>query len=262
MCQIQQTNYINHQPLKTVRPLSILPCSLRPRLLSMGKMQQAGAEARGGRHFPDTTRYPIENELVRLVDRYLARAAWPLRGYPCRIEFEARPNVPSRHELTSAGVNGRGEHVGHARLIFNFVHLYQLPGPFLTDIVPHEVAHLISQLQGIKSGIPIEMHGKEWREWLAKLSHRAEPKASAGTGLFDDRSIRLYKGGLLGRCQCEGPAGFMVVSKRQQKEQGCGACKSSVRLVPLESAPAALRDEVDFIRNYLEEHEVYGWLGE
>lgn len=219
---------------------------------------------RGSKLFPDPARYPLEHEVVRLVDEYLSRAKWPVGHYPCRVEFGARIGVPSQYFLDPDGTNGQGEPVGRARLWFNFAYLYQRPGPFLTEAVPHETAHLLAEYHAKTRGDTIEMHGAEWRDWLTRLSHRATPKATAIAGVFDDAAIRIHAGGVLYKCACHGPSGFRALGGgrgRAPKQEPCSHCLQEPAPVPLDQAPAPVREEVDFVRSYVELHRVTGWLG-
>lgn len=154
--------------------------------------------------------------------------------------------------------------MGRARLWFNFAYLYQRPGPFLVEAVPHETAHLLAEYHAQRRGDTIEGHGPEWREWLAKLSHRATAKATATGGVFDDAGIRVHAGGVLYKCACQGPGAFRAVGSgrgRAPKLTACSYCLQLPTAVPLEQAPPALREEVGFIRSYVELHRVTGWIG-
>ncbi len=73
----------------------------------------------------------------------------------------ARPEVTLTLRGQSAGV----AHPGQNRLRFNPVLLAENPAPFLAEVVPHEIAHLLAYaLHG-----RVRPHGREWQRLMTEV---------------------------------------------------------------------------------------------
>lgn len=215
------------------------------------------------KRFPDPSLFPLEHEVVRLVDRYLSTNGWNLARIPCFVEFGVRIRTPSDHELRLQGADGQGVPVGQLRLWYNFAYLHQRPGEFLYDIVAHQCAHVLTEYEAARDGREVALHGEEWASWLARLSFQARPEASGPGAIFDDRAIRLQKGGLPGRCRCEGIAGFRVLAsvRRSGSDDSCPDCRTAPRPVTPEDVPTSIAEEIRFIQRTLVRTDMGGWLG-
>ena len=222
---------------------------------------EPSAPATGGRwRLPDVVCCPLEHEVVRRSAELLERYGWPFGRIPVRIEFGIRVKVPSNHDLTFDGTNGRGELVGRVRLWFNYLYLRQNVDVFYTDILPHEIAHLLAGLQAQSQNREIDQHGEEWQKFLLALSPGAHTKVNALLSLFDDRPIRIHKGEAPSECKCAGPARFGTFGVNAPRNKPCKGCASIPKPIPLEQIPESIAAEIVLIRSFEEQEEIYGWL--
>ena len=139
---------------------------------------------------------------------------WPLNRVPVRVAFGLKANVASRHKIGFDGKNCQGLPVGRAEAWFNLSYLHQNPKLILSDIVPHECAHLFAVAEAMRAGRKISEHGDEWKQWLSKLSASAMQKGYGWRGAFDDRACMLTKDGISYLCGCEGNSQFHILPLR------------------------------------------------
>lgn len=197
----------------------------------------------------DNADHPLEHEAARLTRAYLEKMSWPFDRMPVRIQFGVR-TVSSQSMLNASLVDGRLH--GKASLFFNYLYLLQQEGPFLENVVPHEVAHILASAEAQRKGVEIKEHGPEWQRWLMSLSINATPKSTGPGAIFDDRAIRLFKGGIPVHCQCEGDARFNVLPSTAEAKLGalsCDLCESLFVRTGRDEAPASILNQYEYIAN-------------
>ena len=197
------------------------------------------------------SRHPLEAEAADTTRRLLEREKFPFDRLRVEVHFGLRVKMFSDHELKRVKVVERHAQ-GTAVLWFNSLFLLQRPESFIPMVVPHENAHLLTELRALAKGVKVEKHGKEWRETFARLSTEAPQEHGSLLALFDDRAISLLKGYLHARCNCSGASGFHCVApsfrtKVERGEKVCGRCKGKFRLV----APSETPNEVKVALEYL-----------
>ena len=206
--------------------------------------------------------YPLELEVVRLVEDCLRSHHWPLNRVPVRVAFGLKANTASRHKGAFDGKNGQGLPVGRAEAWFNLSYLHQNPKLVLSDIVPHECAHLFAAAAALGAGRKISEHGEEWKQWLSKLSATAMQKGYGWRGGFDDRACLLAEGGVAYLCSCEGNDRFHVFPLRNgPPAEPCGVCHQVLTHCPREKIPVWFLGEVDSLIARQMDKNLYGWLG-
>lgn len=124
---------------------------------------------------------------------------------------QANQRLNKRMPLPSVLFNQRGKSAGSARLQrwelrFNPVLLAENPQAFLEEVVPHEVAHLVTfRLYG-----KVRPHGREWQQIMSAI-YGLEPRA---THSFDVSSVQGET--FLYRCQC---SDYPLTIRRHNKIQ-------------------------------------------
>lgn len=215
------------------------------------------------RYYPDHELYPLEHELISLVASYLNSQRWPFARIPCRVVFGLKAGMASQHKLVLQGRNGRGEQVGRVELWYNLSYLHQDPTVFLSDVVPHEVAHVLTETQAAKAapGRKAAEHGDAWKEWLSRLSAQATPKACGWRDVFDDRVSHFACGAVPYRCACAGEAGVHAVSlRRGAPAEACESCGQELKPLSREELNEPLLREADDMLKRTLDRALYGWL--
>lgn len=133
-------------------------------------------------------------------------------------------------------VNLRGRSAGVAelqknRLRFNAVLLQENEQAFLTEVVPHEVAHLLAWKL---YGRGIRPHGPEWQQIMQQVFQLVP----STTHSFDVK--RSGKMGYLYTCACEAREHALTLKKHNWIEGGrryiCLKCKSHLRFLRVDEA--------------------------
>lgn len=187
---------------------------------------------------------------------------WPLNRVPVRVAFGLKANVASRHKIGFDGKNGQGLPVGRAEAWFNLSYLHQNPKLILSDIVPHECAHLFAVAEALRADRKISEHGDEWKQWLSKLSASAMQKGYGWRGAFDDRVCMLTEGGIAYVCGCEGNSQFHILPLRNgPPAEPCGVCHKPLVHCSRDKIPLSFLSEVDSLVARQMDKNLYGWLG-
>jgi predicted SprT family Zn-dependent metalloprotease len=197
----------------------------------------------------DNADHPLEHEVVRVTKGYLDKMQWPFERLPVRIQFGIR-TVPSQSLVTAELSNGRLR--GKVSIFYNYLYLLQRESLFITEIVPHEVAHVLATAESLRNGTKIKEHGPEWQRWLMSLSINATPRASGPGDIFDDRAIRLFRGGIPVKCQCVGEDGFNVLppsSEQKVHETTCGRCDTAYSRTGRDSMTPEVAAAYEYIAN-------------
>ncbi len=123
-----------------------------------------------------------------------------------------------------------------------------------TEAIPHELAHVLHALQAKESDTEItKPHDETWQELVTNLSPDATPVAKI-KGLFDDRAIRMLKGGIGVECECGDEDSFAVFPdspstavKLRNEELTCTTCRFPYQRVGSEKWPEKVRAELKFL---------------
>jgi predicted SprT family Zn-dependent metalloprotease len=200
--------------------------------------------------FTHNADHPLEDEVARVVRRYFENMNWPFERLPIGIDFKARTTASDSrivdYELRDVLLHGK------VRIYFNFIFLLQNESAFIRHIVPHEVAHVFAQAESYRRGITIKEHGPEWQKWLATISADAIQAAKGPGDIFDDRSIRLFKGGTPIRCSCPGNDGYKVIAQSSEarlSEVVCPKCEVGYAKTGRDDAPPEVMCFYEYLAN-------------
>jgi predicted SprT family Zn-dependent metalloprotease len=201
--------------------------------------------------FVANPRHPLEGEVADTTRRLLEREKFPFDRLRVEVKFGVRVKMFSDHDLKRVKVVERLAQ-GTVDLWFNSLFILQRPDAFLPMVVPHENAHLFTELVAKVKGVEVEKHGKEWRESFGKLSTDSPQEHASLNALFDDRPIKLLNGYLSARCNCQGTPGFHCVAPthRGKVEAGarvCPRCKASLKLAPSTEIPIEIKAALDYL---------------
>lgn len=215
----------------------------------------------GTRFYPDAERYPLEREVVVLVEAYLSSQNWPFERMPCRVAFDLKAGSPCRSKNTVSARNGHGQPVGRVEMWFNLSYLHQNPGLFLNDLVAHECAHVLAMAEAAKKNLKISEHGEEWKGWLARLSAVAMPKGYGWRGAFDDNVCLFAAGGVPYTCGCNGDDRYHFIPLRNGPPAGtCGSCHHTLKILPRDQVPLGIVRQTDALLSRVTDKNLYGWL--
>jgi predicted SprT family Zn-dependent metalloprotease len=182
---------------------------------------------------------PREAEIVREVDRILRLRLFPSDRVWVDVRFDYGMAEHSSSKVSLMQING--EVHGTAEIRFQGLFLWQDFPTFFNEVVPHELAHVLLEVRCAERGTSVEKgHGDEWLELVLDINPDAEPAAKV-KGDFDDRPIKLQKGGIPCECDCCELAAFVVVAntpstvmKLKSEDLSCSECHSAYRRIQKE----------------------------
>lgn len=192
-----------------------------------------------------------EAEIVREVDRLLRLRLFPSNRVWVDVRFDYGMADHSASKVTLLEING--EQHGIAEIRFQGLFLWQDFSTFFNEVIPHEIAHVLLELRCAERGVSAEKgHGDDWVELVLDLYPDAEPAAKV-KGEFDDRPIKLHKGGISCECDCDDLSAFVVVAntpttimKLKKEELTCPECHSAYRRISKEQLPSELVAALNF----------------
>jgi len=167
--------------------------------------------------------HPFEEEVCTITRGLLHQHNWPFERISVRIIFGLWVQCPSKNELNIQFEENLLH--GKCQLYFNYLHLLQNPRLFIEEVIPHELAHIFSLAEAKRKKNTIRQHGKEWRHWLFKMNPECSAKPGVLDTSFDDRPIRLYKGGAIFKCKCEGEEAIQIFSSADSESAAAKVCK-------------------------------------
>ncbi|MCF5382104.1 hypothetical protein GIW05_01020 [Pseudomonas syringae] len=175
-----------------------------------------------------------EAEIVREVDRLLRLRQFPGDRVWVDVRFDYGMADHSSSKVTTMQINGDVH--GIAEIRFQGLFLWQDFPTFFGEVIPHELAHVILEVRHAERGTsPEKGHGEEWVDMVLELNGDAEPAAKI-KGDFDDRPIKLHKGGIPCECDCGDETAFVVVPnnpvsamKLVNEDLTCSECHSAYR---------------------------------
>lgn len=186
-----------------------------------------------------------EAEIVREVDRILRLRLFPWQRVWVDVRFDYGMADHSASKLTLLEING--EQHGIAEIRFQGLFIWQDFATFFKEVIPHEIAHVLLELRCAERGVTLEKaHGDEWVDLVLDLHPDAEPAAKV-KGEFDERPIKLHKGGIPCECDCDDLTAFVVmantpttVMKLKNEDVCCQGCHSAYRRISKEKLPPEL----------------------
>lgn len=192
-----------------------------------------------------------EAEIVREVDRILRLRLFPCKRVWVDVRFDYGMADHSASKVTLLEING--EQHGIAEIRFQGLFIWQDFDTFFKEVIPHEIAHVLLELRCAERGVSVEKgHGDEWVDLVLDLNPDAEPAAKV-KGDFDERPIKLQKGGIACECDCDDLSAFVVVAntptsimKLKNEELICQGCQSAYRRISKEQLPSEIAAATTF----------------
>lgn len=183
-----------------------------------------------------------EAEIVREIDRILRLQSFPLERVWVDVRFDYSMAEHSASKVSLLQING--ELHGTAEIRLQGLFIWQDFATFMHEVIPHELAHVLLELRWAEKGqAPEKGHGDEWTDTVLDINPDAEPAAKV-KGNFDDRPIKLQKGGIACECDCDDLDAFVVVAntpasvmKLKGEVHTCSECQSAYRRVTNSSWP-------------------------
>jgi predicted SprT family Zn-dependent metalloprotease len=174
--------------------------------------------------------YAREVQLAKEVSRLLKSQKFPDNRIWVDLRFDY--SMPDHSASSVELINISGEVHGVAVLRFQGLFLYQDFKAMFEEVVPHEVAHILQEIKAKENNTVISKpHEQDWQDMVEDLSPEATPSAKV-KGQFDDRAIKLLKGGIATTCECGDDEAFAVFAdtpgvsaKLHEEELTCTTCK-------------------------------------
>ncbi|HCF2449007.1 TPA: hypothetical protein NIA45_006706 [Pseudomonas aeruginosa] len=195
--------------------------------------------------------YPREIRVAKVVDKLLGRVKFPSHRVWVDLRFDY---MLSEHSVSKVEVMPiSGEAHGVVELRYQGLFLMQDFKSMIEEVVPHELAHVLHEIDAKINNFKVSKpHDTTWERFLLKLSPDATPAAKV-KGEFDDRAIRLARGGIPTHCECGGPEEFAVFAdstansaKLRKEELTCSNCKFPyVRVEEGYSIPILVQQDLD-----------------
>jgi predicted SprT family Zn-dependent metalloprotease len=202
--------------------------------------------------------FPREVEIVREVDRILRMRLFPHKRVWVDVRFDYGMAEHSSSKVTLLQING--EVHGIAEIRFQGLFLWQDFLTFFYEVVPHELAHVLMELRCAERGVTMDKaHSDEWLDLVLDINPDAEPAAKV-KGNFDDRPVKLQKGGIACECDCDDLSSFVVVAntpstvmKLKGEDLCCSECSSAYRRIQKEQWPAEIIAALSFYVGVMEQ---------
>ncbi|MBM3105713.1 hypothetical protein IIE18_11230 [Pseudomonas sp. V1] len=197
--------------------------------------------------------FPREIFAAKEINRLLTNVDFPAERIWLDLRFDLSMTDPTASSLDVMMISGEAH--GIAMLRIQTLYLQQDMETMVTEAIPHELAHILHLLDAKQKDTEIgKQHDEDWQEWLYILAPNATPAAKV-KGRFDERPVKLSKGGLAVECECGGEEGVAVVAdstgnaiKLQEEELECSSCKFPYHRLPNDSAlPTRIAEDLKFL---------------
>lgn len=198
-----------------------------------------------------------ECQIVKEVDRLLRLHRFPSDRVwvDVRFDYGLSEHSSSKSELLTVN----GELHGIVELRFHALFVWQDFPTFMEEVVPHELAHAFRAVACGGAGSPEKQHDEAWYEQVLELSPNIEPTAKV-KGNFDDRAVRLQKGGIACLCECGGEEAFAVfpntpssLNKLQNEELTCTRCLAPYARIKRPEWPEEINQAIEFYESVSEQ---------
>lgn len=201
--------------------------------------------------------YTREIQAAKEVSRLLQLVDFPGDDVWVDLRFDY---MLSDHSVSAVDVLLiRGKPHGIVKLSLQGLFLMQDFTSMLLEVIPHELAHVLHAIDSKVEDYSIQKpHDDSWMDFFDRLADSMEVSPSAKVkGNFDDRAVRLARGGLLVECECGGDEGICVIAdtaansaKLRTEELNCSRCKHPfVRATGAASMPASVAKDLAFLEN-------------
>lgn len=197
--------------------------------------------------------YPRELFAAKEINRLLTNVDFPAERIWLDIRFDPSMTDPTSSALDVMMISGEAH--GIAVLRIQPLYLQQDMQTMVDEAIPHELAHILHAIDVKQKGEEIgKLHDEDWQEWLFTLAPNATPAAKV-KGTFDDRPVKLSKGGLAVECECGGDEAIAVIAdttgnsvKLQEEELECSSCKFPYHRLSQDSAlPEGIASDLKFL---------------
>lgn len=196
--------------------------------------------------------YPREVQIARELSRLLKTVSFPDDRIWIDLRFDYSMAEPSASSVDLIRISG--EVHGVAIIKFHGLYLHQDFTTMFAEALPHELAHVLHAIQAKETEAEISKpHDETWQELVGQLSPDASPTARI-KGLFDDRAVRMLKGGVGVECECGDEDAFAVLPdtpstavKLRNEELTCTTCRFPYQRVDAERLPEKVRAELKFL---------------
>lgn len=199
--------------------------------------------------------YPREIHAAKEISRLLQKANFPGDDVWIDLRFDY---ALSDHSTSSIDVMLiRGAPHGIVKISLQGLFLMQDFEVMITQVIPHELAHVLHGVGAKVSGVEIQKpHDETWVGFFDQLTgndHDIEASAKV-RGDFDDRAIRLSRSAILVQCECGDAESYEVVAdttgnsaKLSNEELKCSTCKFPYVRVSRDSLPKRIADDQTFL---------------
>ncbi|WGK63364.1 hypothetical protein QAO71_17635 (plasmid) [Halopseudomonas sp. SMJS2] len=196
--------------------------------------------------------YPREIQIAKEVSRLLKSVQFPDDRVWVDLRFDYSMSDHSSSSLDLMRISG--DLHGIAVVKINGLYLHQDFISTFNEVVPHELAHIIHELNCKDSDLdPGKKHSEDWEDIAAQLSPEANP-CSKVKGLFDDRASKILKGGVCVECECGDEDAFAVfpnsvatASKLRTEDLLCKQCTFPYVRVTKEKWPDKVKADIGFL---------------
>tara|TARA_R110002124_G_scaffold128157_14_gene288672 strand:+ start:4428 stop:5114 length:687 start_codon:yes stop_codon:yes gene_type:complete len=198
-----------------------------------------------------------EAEVVKETDRLLRLNLFPYERVWVDVRFDLAMTEHSSSKINAMLVSG--EVHGIAEIRYQSLFLWHDFKTFFDEVIAHELAHVIVDVRNAEKGLPSSKnHDEEWAEVVMEINPDCDALAKV-RGEFDDRPIKIHKGGIGCECECGDEDAFVVfpntpssLMKLRNEDLTCPACKSAYVKVDREQWPREITEAVDFYRCLME----------
>lgn len=199
--------------------------------------------------------YAREIQATKEVSRLLQLVDFPGADVWVDLRFDY---MLSDHSTSAVDVLLiRGKPHGIVKLSLQGMFLMQDFKSMVLEVIPHELAHVLHAIDAKVEDYTIQKpHDDTWMEMFDRVADSMEVVPTAKVkGLFDDRSVRLARGGILVECECGGDEAITVVAdtagnsaKIRTQDLTCTRCKHPYARAAAEtSMPTAVARDFAFL---------------
>lgn len=197
-----------------------------------------------------------EAQIVREVDRILRLQRFPFERVWVDLRFDYGISDHSTSKAVLMQING--EVHGTIEIRFQGLYIWHDFATFFNEVVPHEMAHALMEVRLAEKGQKIDKpHDEDWMDLVLEINPEVEPVAKV-KGEFDERIVKLQKGGMACACECGGIDGFEVFPntpsanvKLRNEDLMCSTCNSAYAKVQQEQWPEAIHSALKFYEGVL-----------
>lgn len=192
-------------------------------------------------------------EIVKEIDRMLKLMSFPYERVWVDVRFDYQISEHSMSKIKLMQING--EHHGVVEIKLQSLFIWQDFEAFFNEVIPHEIAHVIQDLRRAQSGLEASKgHDEEWMDLVLEMNPDVEPAAKV-KGEFDDRPVKLHKGGIGCVCDCGDLESFAAFSntnttimKLKNEDLTCQFCGSAYTRVSQDQWPEEIVKAMAFFR--------------